>query len=231
MTDGYFKYFDGVPYDIITDEMPILTVLQAFLGANTALYYVKELPTGSEIIPSNMESEPASVICYYYDSDDEYEDVYLYVGDEESGTWVSFSTVFGGTFGGCIENAESAVDPDLYYVLMSEPGLQQMIPESMAGSAAASSVTSEEQTVTPTEETQVVTPVESMYLSQVTVNPIPNNYTTVSGELTINNPGVKHVETYKTVNVKLPSTYFVNSVDDLPADAESGSIAFVIGGE
>jgi hypothetical protein len=114
---------------------------------------------------------------------------------------------------------------------MSEPGLQQMIPESMAGSAAASSVTSEEQTVTPTEETQVVTPVESMYLSQVTVNPIPNNYTTVSGELTINNPGVKHVETYKTVNVKLPSTYFVNSVDDLPADAESGSIAFVIGGE
>lgn len=61
-------------------------------------------------------------------------------------------------------------------------------------------------TVTPTEQTQTILPDENIYaLSQVTVNPIPNNYIEPQGQKEITENGISDVTQYESVNVNVPT--------------------------
>lgn len=67
-----------------------------------------------------------------------------------------------------------------------------------------STINTQEKTVTPTKNTQYIVP-DSGYnaLSQVTVEPIPDNYIEPSGTLNISSNGVQDVTNYASVNVNV----------------------------
>lgn len=63
--------------------------------------------------------------------------------------------------------------------------------------------------------------------------PIPEGYIKPSGSITLTENGDHNISSYETaiVNVTVPSSYMVQSVAKLPADANDGSFAIVLGGE
>ena len=76
-------------------------------------------------------------------------------------------------------------------------------------------------TITPTKQTQIILPDENIYaLSQVTVNPIPNNYIEPQGQKKITNNGTYDVTNFASANVdieigKLTNEEYVEANDDL----------------
>lgn len=76
-------------------------------------------------------------------------------------------------------------------------------------------------TVTPTEQTQTILPDENVYaLSQVTVNPIPNNYIEPQGQKEITDNGTYDVTSFASANVdieigKLTNEEYAEANDDL----------------
>lgn len=76
-------------------------------------------------------------------------------------------------------------------------------------------------TITPTKQTQTVLPDENIYaLSQVTVNPIPNNYIEPQGQKEITENGIYDVTNFASANVeiemgKLTNEEYTEANDDL----------------
>ena len=59
-------------------------------------------------------------------------------------------------------------------------------------------------TVTPTKQTQTILPDENIYaLSQVTVNPIPNNYIEPQGQKEITENGTYDVTNFASANIEI----------------------------
>ena len=67
-------------------------------------------------------------------------------------------------------------------------------------------VETEELTVTPSTDTQTITATSGKYLSQVTVNPIPNDYIIPNGTLEVDSNGTFDVINYASVNVNVASS-------------------------
>lgn len=76
-------------------------------------------------------------------------------------------------------------------------------------------------TITPTKQLQTILPDENIYaLSQVTVNPIPNNYIEPQGQKEITENGTYDVTNFASANVdieigKLTNEEYVEANDDL----------------
>ena len=76
-------------------------------------------------------------------------------------------------------------------------------------------------TITPTKQAQIILPDENIYaLSQVTVNPIPNNYIEPQGQKEITENGTYDVTNFASANVdieigKLTNEEYVEANNDL----------------
>lgn len=225
---------DGAIYELTQKFSDVLVYMKDYdvkmlLSETMELhcYSVSTKPT-ENIEISNTDTGP--VHAYYVEDEN---DIFMYADNAGTNVWVSFGEFGFGSYQGTISNADEAT-ADGYYSVGGGIAYFQCINgtfEKMMYEKDAYIPTSEEKTVTPTKSIQIITPSNADYLSKVTVHPISSNYIVPSGTLTVEENGTHDVKNYASVEVAVPASYLVKTVDDLPTDAPIGSIAIVLGGE
>jgi hypothetical protein len=183
--------------------------LEALLGSNGAIinyFNVKTRPT-----ENIQESDGSSIYNFYYIEDEN--EILLYI----DGEWLDIQTAMNIPYLGVI--GEVIISPDSL-------GLYAMIEDGWTDYTHSAG-----QLIITENGGYDVSTKKSVLVSIDT--DIPDGYIQPSGTITLVANGEHDVKYYEKaiVNVTVPSSYMAQSVSELPADANDGSFAIVLGGE